>query len=728
MTDAAESRGGRCRTPVLLQSEISECGAASLGSVLGYYGKWVPMGELRDACAVGRDGSSAADILRAARRFGLEARGWRRNIQNLHRIPFPAILFWEFDHFVVLEGVDRGRYYLNDPASGHRVVDYDTMDRCYTGVALQFAKTPAFAPSGRPPGVMRLLWSFLRDFRSSLVLAGVLGLLLAASMLALPLLLTVLVDHVLLQGQAGWGGAIAAALLALGALTYLLVWLQRRLLRRVAIAISIAQSDQFLTHLFQLPLQFFSQRLAGDLLRRVQLIDETARHAAVHLPTLAVETLMSLAFLAVMLAYDPLLAMSLLGLALLLAMLVAGITRQRVDHGHRLRKEQGSLAGVAMAGLRALPSIRATARENGFFARWGGYQAQELQARQSFQELGHLVDALPSLFLMFGSVLVLGVGGWRVLSGEMTPGVLMGFYLMAGYFLRPVGRLMVFSADLQTLSADFRRLEDVISEKPTTRRHAVASGQGGAVATLNGQLKLKGKIELREVTFGFQAGKPPLIENFSLTINPGERVAVVGPTGCGKTSLSLLLAGVYRPWSGQILFDGYPLEEVPLEVFSDSVALVGQNPMCFTGTVRDNLKFWDPTIPDNSIVDAAQDAALHDIIVNRPGGYDGPVEEGGRNFSGGELQRLEIARALVCNPTLLILDEATSALDGAVELNIDRALRRRGCSCLIVAHRLSTIRDSDLIVVMQAGRIVQSGGHDQLVAEAGLYQRLIDVS
>ena len=727
MTDE-RSRGRRCRTPVRIQSEISECGAACLGSVLDYHGKWVPMGELREACSVGRDGSSAADVLQAARRFGLDAQGWRRKIESLDHVPFPAILFWEFNHFVVLEGVDRGRYYLNDPAFGHRIVDHDTMDRSYTGVLLQFAKTPAFAPSARPPGVMRKLWSFLRDFKPSLALAGVLGLLLAASMLAAPLLLTVLVDHVLLQGQTHWGVTIATALLALGVLTYLLVWLQMRLLRRVAIAVSITQSDRFLTHLFRLPLQFFYQRLAGDLLRRMQLIDETARKSAVHLPIIAVETVMSLAFLAVMLAYDHLLAMSLLGLAILLAIVVAGISRLRVDYGHRLRREQGLLAGVAIAGLRALPSIRATARENSFFTRWGGYQAQELQARQSFQELGHVVDALPNLFLMLGSILVLGLGGWRMLSGEMTLGMLMGFYLMAGHFLRPVGRLMVFSADLQTLDADFGRLDDVLSEQPATSGNAVAPGRAGAVATLNGQLKLKGKVELREVTFGFQAGKPPLIENFSLTINPGERVAVTGPTGCGKTSLSLLLTGVYRPWSGQILFDGHPLEEIPLEVFSDSVALVSQNPLCFTGTVRDNLKFWDPTIPDNFIVDAAQDAAIHDIIVNRPGGYDGPMEEGGRNFSGGELQRLEIARALVCNPTMLVLDEATSALDETTELRIDRALRRRGCSSLIIAHRLSTIRDSDLIVVMQKGRIVQSGRHDQLVSEAGLYQRLVDVS
>ena len=501
------------------------------------------MGELREACAVGRDGSTAANVLRAARRYGLAARGWRRAVRNLHRIPCPAILFWEFNHFVVLEGVGRRRYYLNDPASGHRVVDFDTIDRCYTGVALEFARTPGFETSARPPGAIRRLWHYLRDFKPSLALAGVLGLLLAASMLAVPLLLTVLVDHVLLQGRTAWGVGLAALLMMLGVLTYLLIWLQMRVLRRLAIAISITQTDRFLTHLFKLPLQFFSQRLGGDLLKRIQLIDDVARKAAVQLPTIAAEALMSLIFLAVMLAYDPVLALSLLALAIVLGLLVAAISRQRVDYSHLLQREQGLLVGVSMAGLRALQSMRATARENSFFARWAGFQAKELQARQSFEELGHLAQALPSLFLMLGSILVLGFGGWRALSGEMSLGVLMGFYLLAGNFLRPVGRLAVFTTELQPLHADLRRLEDVLTAQPVERGHAAARGKGG-IPTLNGRLKLTGKVELRDVTFGYQAGKPPLIEDFSLSINPGERIAVVGPTGCGKTSLSLLVAGV----------------------------------------------------------------------------------------------------------------------------------------------------------------------------------------
>ena len=731
MTRAA--RPGRRRTPVVLQSEATECGAACLGSVLGHYGRWVSMAELRESCSVGRDGSSGADLLRAARRFGLDARGWRRAIDRIHLVPLPVILFWEFNHFVVLEGVVKGRFHLNDPASGRRIVDYDTFDRGYTGVTLEFAPGPEFETSARPPGVLARLWLWLRDFKPALALAGLLGLLLAVTALAAPLLVPVLVDRVLLPGQVAQeqtaqGGTLAALLAGCAILAYLLVRMQMRILRRLAITIGIARSDRFLTHLFRLPMQFFAQRLTGDLLMRAQAIDDIARKSTVGFVSVAVEAVMCLAFLVVMVAYDALLACGVLALAVVLALCVWALTRVRTDYNHVLRREQGLLSGAAMAGLRCVQTLRASARDSSFFARWAGYQANEVRARQAFAEIGHVVDALPGLFLTLGAILVLGVGGWQVASGTMTIGTLMGFYLLAGNFLRPIGRMMVFANELQTLSADLQRLDDVFAAEPapeTGPPDGHAAG-GRRLATVNDRLRMIGHVELRDVTFGFQPHKAPLISDFNLTIQPGQRVALVGPTGSGKTSLSLLIAGVYRPWSGQILFDGHPLEEVAPEVFSESVAMVDQSPILFQATVRENLTLWDPTIADHFVVDAARDAGIHDLIINRLDGYDARVAEGARNFSGGQSQRLEIARALVRNPSLLILDEATSALDAVAEADIDRALRRRGCSCVIVAHRLSTIRDSDAIIVLQNGREVQRGRHDELIREDGLYRSLID--
>ena len=716
----------RRRTPVFLQNHPTDCGAACVRSMLAYFGKWVSLDELREACSVGRDGSSAADLLSGARAYGLDARGWRRSRDSLSQAPLPAILHWEFVHFVVLEGFRGGRYYLNDPSFGHVVVDEETFDRSFTGVVLHLEPGPEFEPNAKPPGAVRRLWSWLRDYKPALVLATLFGLLLGLSALVTPLLLSALVDHVLAREQYAWRGAMIGTMVGLGGVTYLLTLLQLQAIRRLGVAIAVTRSDRFLTRLFRMPMQFFTRRLAGDLMARMHLIDSLALKGAGQLVVVVVEVVTCVAFLAAMVAYHPLLALAVVLLAVLLGVLVRGLARLGAVYNHRARREQGLLHGMAMAGLRALESIRATASENGFFARWSGYQARELNARQSYEELRHVVHALPGLFQIIGSALVLGVGGWQVVAGNLTVGALMAYYVLAGNFLRPIGRLTQFTAELQTMDSDLQRLDDVF-ESPV-EVEAESSGGGhppGTVATLDGRLRLTGQVELRDVTFGYQRNRPPVLRNVSLTIRPGERVAVVGPSGSGKTSLALLIAGVYQPWSGEILFDGRRLQDVPSDVFAASVGMVDQHPVLFRATVRENLTFWNPHRPDRHVVAAARDACIHDVIVTRPGGYDALLEERGRNFSGGQQQRLEIARTLARNPTLLILDEATSSLDAVTEVRIDNALRRRGCSCLIVAHRLSTIRDSNLIVVLKRGREVQRGSHDELMAAGGLYRELI---
>ena len=718
------ARRARRRTPVFLQNHPTECGAACVRSVLAYFGKWVSLDELREACSVGRDGSSAADLLHGARAYGLDARGWRRTREGMRQAPLPAILHWEFTHFVVLEGFRAGRYHLNDPSFGHLVVDEETFDRGFTGVVLHLEPGPEFEPNGKPPGAVRRLWSWLRDYKPALVLATLFGLLLGLSALATPLLLSVLVDHVLAREQYAWRGVVIGAMVALGGVTYLLTLLQLQAIRRLAVAISVTRSDRFLTRLFRLPMQFFTGRLAGDLMDRMHLIDSLALKGAGQLVVVVVEVVMCVAFLAAMVAYHPLLALAVLLLAVLLGVLARGLARLGTAYNHRARREQGLLLGMAMAGLRALESIRATASENGFFARWSGYQARELNARQSFEELRHVVHALPGLFHVLGSALVLGVGGWQVIAGNLTVGALMAYYVLAGNFLRPIGRLMQFTVELQTMAAHLQRLDDVF-EAPVEAEPGDGGHRPGTVATLNGRLRLTGQVELRDVTFGYQRNQPPVLRKVNLTIRPGERVAVVGPSGSGKTSLALLIAGVYQPWSGEILFDGHLLQDIPRDVFAASVGMVDQHPVLFRATVRENLTFWNPTVPDQHVVAAAHDACIHDVIVTRPGGYDALLEERGRNFSGGQQQRLEIARALALNPTLLILDEATSSLDAVTEVRIDNALRRRGCACLIVAHRLSTIRDSNLIVVLMHGRELLRGRHDELMAAGGLYRKLI---
>ena len=718
--------GRRLRTPIFPQHETAECGAACLGSVLTHFGRWAPIEELRTACAISRDGSTAADIVTAAEKYGLRVTAWTKAPSELRDLALPAVLFWEFNHFVVLEGFSRGVYHLNDPANGRRTVGEETFDKAFTGVVLVMQPGPDFQPSGVRPGILRRMWPWLRDVKGPLAFASLCGLLLALPGLIIPVLLSVFVDHVLVGRDDGWGASVAAAATLAAVLIYVLIWLQQQTLQRLSIRLSVVHADRLLSHLFRLPAQFFAHRLAGDLTSRVRLIDEVASSASKQFTGVMIELVMSGLFLVLMIVFDPLLAAVIAALGFANALLTHVASHRRSDVNRQVRREQAFLAGIGASGLRNVESLRATASEDAFFTRWSGYQARELTARQKFAELGHVTSSLPRLFLLLGAAAVFGLGGMRVISGDMSIGLLMGFYVVAGNFLQPIGRFVQFADTFQTLEGDLQRIEDAttVPEDPMLETQRAAGSS--PIATLGGRLRLAGRLELREVTFGYRLNHPPLIENFSLTVEPGQRIALIGPTGSGKSTLLKLASGEYTPWSGEILFDGVPMSEVPRQVFTGSTAVVDQHIFLFAGTVRDNLTMWDPTVPEHQLVTAAKDASVHDEIVSRAAGYDAEVEEGGLNYSGGQRQRLEIARALVPNPSVLFLDEATSRLDAVTELANDDALRRRGCTCLIVAHRLSTIRDCDQIITLQRGREVQRGTHEELIAdEQGLYYQLM---
>ena len=722
-------RKSRVNTPLILQQEETECGAVSLGIVLAYFGRWVPLEELREACAVNRDGCDAADMTRAARHYGLEPQGWRREPEQLREMELPLIIFWEFNHFLVLEGFRGKSYLVNDPANGHLVITDEEFDRGFTGVALSFRRGTDFRPGGVRQGLLPRIWPWLRDVIGPLAFAMCCGLLLAVPLLALPLLLSLFVDYVLSGDDASWATVLIVGLVVSGLLVYVLTWLRQRCLRLVAVRLSIDHADRFIRHLFRLRMGFFSQRLSGDLASRFQLIDGIAVVSSTQFVGVIIELIAGTVFLAVMFLYDPLLAGIIAALGAANAVLVRLITRSRVGENRRLQREQGKLQGISMYGLRGMDTIQAVSAENDFFAQWTGYQARELRIRQQFAELGHVIASLPGLFLILGNTAVIGVGGWRVMEGEMSLGGMLGFYVLANSFLLPIGRLAQFADLFQILEADLQRLEDVL-EAPMDQ--VLEQSQESSVHRSGGspsmRLRLSGHLEMKNVRFGYKANRQPLLDDFSLTIEPGQRVAIVGPTGSGKSTLARLVAGIYQPWSGEILLDGHPRDDISRGLITNSVSMVDQSIFLFAASVRENLTMWNPEIPDEFVVTAARDAAIHEEILARTFGYDSLVEEGGRNFSGGQRQRLEIARALIGQPSLLVLDEATSALDPVTEVRIDDAIRRRGCSSLIVAHRMSTIRDCDLIIVLDKGREVQRGTHPELMADAnGLYHRLMEL-
>ena len=458
----------------------------------------------------------------------------------------------------------------------------------------------------------------------------------------------------------------------------------------------------------------------------MQLVDGVAIISSSQFVVIAIELVMSSLFLAVMLFFDPLVGAGVAGLGIVNLVLMRMLSRARSDENRQLRREQAMLLSTAGTGLRNMESIRATASENDFYSRWTGYKARELATRQRFVELGHVIVSMPPLFVVLGGALVLGIGGWRVIEGDMTLGTLTGFYVMAGLFLAPIGRLVQSADAFQILAADLQRINDVGYAPTEASFEDHDNDRPDRVVTLNGRLRLAGKIELRNVTFGYRLNRPPLIEDFSLTVEPGQRVAIVGTTGSGKSTLIKLLSGEFTPWSGEILFDGVPRSEIPRRVLTSSVGVVEQQIFLFAASVRDNLTMWNPTTTEQQLIAAVKDAQLHADIVGREAGYDSGVDEGGTNFSGGQRQRFEIARALVNDPSVMLLDEATSTLDAVTEAQIDDSLRRRGATCVIVAHRLSTIRDCDQIIVLHRGRAIQRGTHDELMTDRqGTYAQLM---
>lgn len=713
----------RRRTPTVLQMEAVECGAAALAIILEYHGRYVPLAELRLACGISRDGSKAVNIVRAARTYGVEAKGFRKeDLSGLAELPFPLIVFWNFKHFLVVEGIGRDRVFLNDPASGPRSVTLEQFDEGFTGVALTFKPTAEFKREGQRPNAWRALGTRLRGSELPLLFILLVSLALVLPGLVVPVFSQVFVDEFLVRGRSDWLVPLLAGMAATALLRAILTWIQQYYLLRFETKLAISSSSRFFWHILRLPVNFFTQRYAGEVGNRVGLNDHVATLLAGQLAT-SLLGLVTMAFYAlVMLNYSVLLTLLGVGIAgVNLAVLIA-ISRRRVDENQRLLQETGQVVGATMSGLQMIETIKATAGESDFFARWSGFQARALNAQQSLGVSTHFLAAVPPFLSALNHAAVLGFGGYLVIEGHLTLGMLVAFQSLMASFIDPVNRLVSLGTLFQSIQGSLVRLEDVLNHQldPMLTRPEPAP-----VAGVRAQLKLTGEMELRNVTFGYSRLDPPLLRNFSLHLKPGARIALVGRTGCGKSTVAKLVSGLYEPWQGEILFDGRPRSEVPRAILTNSLALVDQEVFLFDGSARENLTLWDSTAPDAAVVRAAKDACIHDMIASRNGGYDCRIEEGGRNFSGGQRQRLEIARALVNQPTLLLFDEATSALDTITEKLIDAHLRRRGCACLIVAHRLSTIRDCDEIIVMDQGLIVQRGTHEELSAKPGVYADLL---
>jgi ATP-binding cassette subfamily C protein len=580
---------------------------------------------------------------------------------------------------------------------------------------------PEFQKGGRKPNLLKALWERLQGATGVLAYCLLAGLLLTLVGLVVPVFSQVFVDEILVQGRQHWLRPLLVGMAIAAILQGILTLLRLRYLRRLKVKLSVGMSSRFLWHILRLPVGFYAQRFAGEISNRTSLNDQVADVLSGRLATTVIDAVMVIFYALVMLQYDAVLTSVVVSFAAVNVLTLQWISRQRVDANQRLIQEYGKAAGASIAALQSIETIKASGLESDFFARWSGYYTKAINSQQELGVTNQTFSVLPALLSSLSSMVLLVVGGLRVMNGHLSIGMLIAFQGLMQSFLLPVNNLVSFGSTLQEMEGNLIRLDDVLDNPVDPQVESRSHKDNETVQSS----RLQGYIKLENITFGYSRLEAPLIENFTLSVKPGQRVALVGGSGSGKSTIAKLVSGLYEPWEGEIRFDGKPRHQISQSVLTNSVAMVEQDISMFGGTVRDNLTLWDTTVSDKSLERACRDAAIADVVLSMSGGFDASLIEGAANLSGGQRQRLEIARALVNNPSILVMDEATSALDSETEKIIDQNLRRRGCTCLIVAHRLSTIRDCDEIIVLERGKVMQRGTHQELWQVEGVYSRLI---
>ena len=722
----------RVKVPTVLQMEATECGAAALGMVLAYYGMWVPLEKLRAECGINRDGSKASYIIRAARNRNCEANGFRWTVNDIIDLlpeePFPLIIHWEFNHFVVLEGIQNGKAYLNDPAMGRRSVPLEEFRTSYTGICLYVEPGENFQKEGQRYNVFKDIAKKLLEDKWAALFIFILELCSIIPGLAQPVMSQIFLDDILTKKHPDWMFNFCLAMTVSFLVTGVISLLRAVILTQWQRKLTLADSSSYFWHLLRLPMNFFHQRYAAEVAGRVGFNESIASVLSGPAATAALDFFVAVFYLLLLLQYD--VTLTLIGVFFCAVEFVIffAMRRHLTDINMRIQQDAGKAYGVAMNGLRMIETIKSNGDEADFFTKWAGYQTKVLASGQEAALWAMSVKLLPTLLGGVNGALIMTFGGFSIMDGAMTAGMFMAFQSLMASFQSPMNALVGLGGTLQTTEMQLQRLNDVRSYEVDDLNFPSGGKVPASCTDAAGKplLRLSGELAIKDVSFGYSPLEKPLLEHFDLHARPGGWIAVVGASGSGKSTLAKIVTGLYEEWGGTIAFDGIKRRDLPRAVLLNSLAAVDQDIFLITGTIAQNIALFDSSVLKSDIVQAAKDACIHDDIIKLEGGYEAEVSEGGMNFSGGQRQRLEIARALAVNPSVLVLDEATSALDPITEKRVLSNIRRRGCTCLIVAHRLSTIRDCDEIIVLSQGHIVERGTHREMVLHDGPYKRLIE--